>query len=60
MPLWLLSIKFVLGTSDSPIFYSAEGAKGVTLGSGRTALIGLQSTAYLGTDISGMTPVKYF
>lgn len=59
MPLWLLSINLVPGTSGSPIFYAPEGGNGIVVGGGSTALIGLQSTAYLGADISGMTPVKY-
>jgi len=59
MPLWLLSINLVPGTSGSAIFYTPEGANGMAFGGGRTALIGLQSTTYLGADISGMTPVKY-
>jgi hypothetical protein len=41
MPLWLLSIMLVLGTSGSTTFYAPEGANGVTFESGRTALIGL-------------------
>ena len=57
--LWLLSINLIPGTSGSPIFYIPEGANGVTFGGGRTTLIGLQSTAYPGADVSGMTPVRY-
>lgn len=57
--LWLLSINLIPGNSGSPIFYINEGANGVSLGGGRISLIGLQSTSFLGADISGMTPVQY-
>jgi hypothetical protein len=59
LKLWLLSINLIPGTSGSPIFFAPEGANGVNFGGGRTMLIGLQSTSYLGADISGMTPVQY-
>lgn len=59
MRLWLLSINLIPGNSGSPIFYINEGANGVSFGGGRTSLIGLQSTSFLGADISGMTPVQY-
>ena len=57
--LWLLSINLIPGTSGSPIFYEPEGANGMNFGGGRTTLIGLQSTAFPGADVSGMTPVCY-
>jgi hypothetical protein len=57
--LWLLSINLIPGTSGSPIFYAPEGVNGIALGGGRTTLIGLQSTAFPGADVSGMTPVQY-
>lgn len=59
MRLWLLSINLIPGNSGSPIFYATEGANGVSFGGGRTSLIGLQSTSFMGADISGMTPVEY-
>ena len=59
MTIWLLSINLIPGNSGSPIFYAPEGGNGLNFGGGRTTLIGLQSTSYLGADISGMTPVKY-
>jgi hypothetical protein len=59
MQLWLLSINLIPGNSGSPIFYTPEGANGVSFGGGRTTLIGLQSTSFMGADVSGMTPVKY-
>jgi hypothetical protein len=57
--LWLLSINLIPGTSGSPIFYAPEAAYGTSFGGGRATLIGLQSTAYPGADVSGMTPVRY-
>lgn len=59
MRLWFLSINLVPGNSGSPIFYAPEGSNGVSLGGGRTTLIGLQSASFLGADVSGMTPVQY-
>lgn len=57
--LWLISINLFPGTSGSPIFFAPEGANGANFGGGRAMLMGLQSTSYLGADVSGMTPVRY-
>ena len=57
--LWLLSIDLIPGTSGSPIFFAPEGANGTSFGGARAMLIGLQSTSYVGADVSGMTPVRY-
>ncbi len=59
MRLWLLSINLLSGNSGSPIFYVPEGANNASFGGGRAALIGLQSIAFVGFDVSGMTPVQY-
>ena len=59
MRLWLLSINLLPGNSGSPIFYVPEGANNASFGGGRPALIGLQSSSFLGFDVSGMTPVQY-
>jgi hypothetical protein len=59
MRLWFLSINLLPGNSGSPIFYVPEGANNASFAGGRAALIGLQSTSFLGFDVSGMTPVQY-
>jgi hypothetical protein len=59
MRLWFLSINLVPGNSGSPIFYAPEGSNGVSFGGGRAFVLGLQSSSFLGADISGMTPVQY-
>jgi|SRR5579872_893409 len=59
MRVWFLSINLVPGNSGSPIFYAPEGANGASFGGGRPFLLGLQSSSFLGADISGMTPVQY-
>jgi hypothetical protein len=59
LKLWFLSINLLPGNSGSPIFYVPEGANNATFGGDRVALLGLQSTSFLGFDVSGMTPAQY-
>lgn len=59
MRLWFLSINLMPGNSGSPIFYVPEGANNASFGTERASLIGLQSIAFLGFDVAGMTPVQY-
>jgi hypothetical protein len=59
LQLWLLSINLMPGTSGSPILFTPEGANGTSFGGGRVVLLGLQSSAFFGADVSGMTPAKY-
>lgn len=56
---WLVAANLIPGNSGSPIFYVPPGANGVSLGSSRPMLLGVQSTSFAGADVAGMTPAEY-
>jgi hypothetical protein len=56
---WVIAANLVPGNSGSPIFHVPPGASGVSLGSTRPMLLGIQSLSFLGADVAGMTPISY-
>jgi hypothetical protein len=56
---WFIAASLVPGNSGSPIFYFPFGSGGISLGSGRPLLLGVQSMSFLPWDVAGMTPVQY-
>lgn len=56
---WFVAANLVPGNSGSPIFFVPFGGGGVSIGTGRPMLLGVQSLSFLGFDIAGMTPIQY-
>lgn len=56
---WLIAANLVPGNSGSPIFHVPLGGSGVSIGGTRPMLLGVQSLSYIGSDVAGMTPIKF-
>jgi hypothetical protein len=56
---WLIAASLVPGNSGSPILYIPVGFNGLNVGGGRPSIIGVQSSAVVGWDVAGMTPIKF-
>ena len=56
---WLIAANLIPGNSGSPIFHVPLGGSGVSFGGTRPMLLGVQSTAFAGADIAGMTPINF-
>jgi hypothetical protein len=54
LKLWLIAINLVGGNSGSPILSMPR-----LFSPDRAALLGVQSSSFLGSDIAGMTPIHY-
>jgi hypothetical protein len=55
---WLIAANLVSGNSGSPVFHLPGGGSGLSFG-GRAMLLGIQSFSYAGSDVAGMTPIKF-
>jgi hypothetical protein len=57
---WMIAASLVPGNSGAPIYFvpSVFQLSG-NIANKRALLLGVQSTAFLGSDVAGMTPVKF-
>ena len=56
---WMISASLVAGNSGSPIYFVPVGFPGIGLSGQRPFLLGVQSMSFIGSDVAGMTPVRY-
>ena len=56
---WMIAASLVPGNSGSPILYVPVAFNGLNFGGGRPSLIGVQSSALVGWDVAGMTPIQF-
>lgn len=57
---WTIAASLVPGNSGSPVLYVPVSFGGVGFGGyGRASLIGVQSSAIVGWDVAGMTPIQF-
>jgi hypothetical protein len=56
---WMIAASLVPGNSGSPIFFVPTGFPGLQIGNQQPFLLGVQSSAFGGSDVAGMAPVQY-
>lgn len=57
---WTIAASLVPGNSGSPVLYVPVAFNGVQFGGyGRASIIGVQSSAIVGWDVAGMTPISF-
>lgn len=57
---WIIAASLVPGNSGSPILYVPVAFNGISFGNyGRPSIIGIQSSAIVGWDVAGMTPIQF-
>lgn len=56
---WMIAASLVPGNSGSPIYYVPPGGGIISVTNQRAALLGVQSMSFLGSDVAGMTPVRF-
>jgi hypothetical protein len=56
---WMIAASLVPGNSGSPILYVPVAFNNLNFGGGRPSIIGVQSSAVVGWDIAGMTPIHF-